>query len=205
MLIISNVAATKLVGVGGFIFDGGALLFPFTYIFGDVLSEIFGYKKARFSILLSFGLQILASGLLLLVQILPADPSWGYQEAYESILGFFPRIVIASLLAYVCGQIMNALVLVKIKEKFGEKRMWVRLVGSTIVGELLDSLIFCFIARWGELSVPELFNYAVVGGFAYKTVVEILFLPLTYIVIKYIKKLVKEDKSFSDIPELLEK
>jgi uncharacterized integral membrane protein (TIGR00697 family) len=121
------------------------------------------------------------------VQALPAASDWHNQTAFETILGFVPRIVIASLLAYLAGQILNAKVLVKLKQATEGKHLWLRLMGSTLVGELVDSVIFCSIAWFGILSVPALLNYILVG-FVYKTVVELVLMPVTYLVIRIIKR-----------------
>jgi uncharacterized integral membrane protein (TIGR00697 family) len=198
LLFLSNLAATKLIGIGPLIFDGGALLFPLTYLFSDLFAEIYGFKKARFAVCFSFAVQIFACFILLMVQILPAAASWPNQSAFEAILGFVPRIVIASLLAYLIGQLLNAYVLVKIKLKTGEPQLWLRLLGSTIIGEAADSLIFCSIAWFGLITFPELIIY-LSAGFAYKTLVEVILLPLTYVVIKHLKKRVSVNENLATL------
>lgn len=194
-LLLSNIAATKLIGVdvalGGFswhlVFDGGAILFPLTYILGDVLSEVYGFRRARRVIVTGFVVQILASLTFWLVQIAPSDPDYKNQEAFEAVLGQVPRFVAASLLGYLAGQLLNSLVLVKIKKAFGEKRLWARLLGSTVVGEAADTAVFCLIAWTGNAGWATIFNLMLVG-FAYKVSVEAVFLPLTYAVIGFVKK-----------------
>lgn len=194
-LLLSNIAATKLIGVdiavGGFswhlVFDGGAILFPLTYILGDVLSEVYGFRRARRVIVTGFVVQILASLIFWLVQIAPADPDYKNQAAFEAVLGQVPRFVAASLLGYLAGQLLNSLVLVKIKKAFGEKCLWVRLLGSTVVGEAADTAVFCLIAWTGNAGWATIFNLMLVG-FAYKVGVEAVFLPLTYAVIGFVKK-----------------
>lgn len=194
-LLLSNIVATKLigidVGIGGFswhlVFDGGAILFPFTYILGDVLSEVYGFKLARRVIVTGFTVQLLASLTFWLVQIAPANPDYQNQKAFEAVLGQVPRFVAASLLGYLAGQLLNSFVLVKIKRTFGEERMWVRLLGSTLAGEAADTLIFCVIAWVGNAGWGTILNLAFVG-FAYKVGVEALFLPLTYTVIRFVKR-----------------
>lgn len=187
MLLVSNVGATKLIGFGPIITDGGAFLFPLTYILGDVLSEVYGLRAARRAILLGFVLSVVASLSFWLVQISPPAAGWDYQEAFESILGFVPRIVVASMAGYLCGQLLNAYVLVKIKERTKEKKLWLRLIGSTIVGEFADTLVFCLVARLGDISAADMVNYIIVG-FVYKCTVEIVMLPVSYRVIAFIKR-----------------
>jgi uncharacterized integral membrane protein (TIGR00697 family) len=194
MLLISNVGATKAIAfgnhipiIGSVITDGGAFLFPLTYVFGDVLAEVYGMAKARRAIILGFVLEAIASLIFLIVSITPPAPDWPNQEAWQAVLGFFPRIVIASLCGYLAGQFLNAYVLVKIKERTKEGTLWARLVGSTVVGEFADTAIFCVFAFGGVLSTPNLINYTVTG-YVYKCLVEIACLPITYRVIRAIKK-----------------
>jgi uncharacterized integral membrane protein (TIGR00697 family) len=187
LLLISNIGATKLIQLGPIITDGGAILFPLTYIFGDVLSEVYGFRKARRAIFLGFGLSILASLTFWLVQIAPAAEAYENQAAFEAVLGFVPRIVLASLCGFLAGQLLNAYVLVKIKERTREKRLWARLIGSTLVGELADTVVFCTIAFYGVITGGDFLNY-VITGYVYKVLVEVVFLPVTYPVIGLIKR-----------------
>jgi uncharacterized integral membrane protein (TIGR00697 family) len=198
LLFLSNVAATKLIEIGPLIFDCGALLFPLTYIFSDIFAEIYGFKKARLAVFFSFVIQLFACLVLLVVQILPPSSAWPNQAAFEAILGFVPRIVIASLLAYLIGQLLNAYLLVQIKKKTGEPHLWVRLLGSTIIGEAADSIIFCTIAWFGLINLPDFAIY-VSTGFAYKTLVEVILLPLTYRVINRLKKSVSVSENLAEI------
>ncbi len=198
LLLISNVAAVKLIGFGpdvevfGFpalpiITDGGALLFPLTYIFGDVLAEVYGFRGARRAIFIGFGVSVLAALTFLLVGIAPPAADWPNQEAFDAILGFVPRIVVASLIGYIAGQLLNALVLVKLKERAPDGSLWSRLLGSTLVGEAADTALFCVIAFGGIVTGMTLLNYILVG-YVYKVLVEILLLPVTYRVIALVKK-----------------
>lgn len=187
MLLISNIGATKLIEFGPFITDGGAFLFPLTYIFGDVLSEVFGFKRARRAIVLGFAISILASLVFWIVQIAPAAAAYENQAAFEAVLGFVPRIVLASLCGFLVGQLLNAWVLVKIKERTKEKNLWVRLIGSTVVGELADTVVFCTIAFYGVLTGGEFVNY-VITGYLYKVLVEVVLLPVTYPTIRLVKR-----------------
>jgi queuosine precursor transporter len=197
LLLISNIAATKTITVvdglpdllgGGIFTDGGAILFPLTYIVGDVLAEVYGLRQAKRAIWVGFSLAALASLTFLAVGAAPPGPGYENQEAFSAVLGFVPRIVLASLAGYLVGQFLNAYVVVKIKERTKERHLWARLIGSTVVGEFADTMLFCFIAfvgifpTWGGL-----ISYAIAGYF-YKVLVEVIMLPVTYAVIRAIKK-----------------
>jgi uncharacterized integral membrane protein (TIGR00697 family) len=187
LLLISNIGAVKLIEFGPIITDGGVFLFPLVYIAGDILSEVYGFKAARKAIFIGFAMSILAALTFWLVQISPPAEAWDNQEAFESVLGFVPRIVLASVAGYLVGQLLNAWVLVKIKERTQEKALWLRLLGSTAVGEFADTIVFCTIAFYGVITGEEFLIY-VAFGFAYKTLIEIVLLPLSYAVIGWVKR-----------------
>jgi len=187
ILLISNLGATKLIEFGPIITDGGAILFPLAYIFGDVLTEVYGYKYARRAIWTSFGVMLLAIFSFTIVRYLPGAPEYTDQAAFDSILGFFPQIVLASLCAYLVGEFVNSYVLAKLKVRTGGKKLWLRLIGSTFVGQLLDTTIFALIAFGGILSGSDMLKFIAIG-WAFKTGVEILLLPVTYRVIAFLKK-----------------
>ena len=187
LLLISNVAAVKLIVLGPFITDGGAFLFPLVYIVGDVLSEVYGWRAARRAILVGFAMAVLAAVTFLVVQVAPAADAWDNQAAFEAVLGFVPRIVLASVLGFLVGQLLNAYVLVRIKERTKERHLWVRLIGSTAVGELGDTVVFCTIAFFGVITGADFLNYVIVG-YAYKTLLEVVLLPVTYPVIGFVKR-----------------
>lgn len=198
LLLISNVAAVKLIQFGpdveilGFpvlpiITDGGFILFPLTYVIGDVLAEVYGLKGARRAIILGFVMAAIASLTFLLVGITPPAADWPFQESYDDILGFVPRIVLASLAAYAVGQFLNAWVLVKIKSRAPEGSLWVRLLGSTLVGQAADTVVFCMVAFYGVLTGANMVNYILVG-YVYKVLVEVLVLPLTYRAVAFVKR-----------------
>ena len=194
-LLISNIAAVKLITIGGIITDGGAVLFPLVYIFGDVLTEVYGYAYARRAIWSGFGVMVVAVLAFTVVGYLPASPEWGMQQSYSDILGFFPRIVLASLVAYLFGEFVNATILARLKIKFGGKRLWIRLIGSTVAGQLIDTVIFGLIAFSGILSANSMLNFILIG-WSFKTVVEVIMLPITYRVIKFLK--VREHQDYYD-------
>lgn len=189
VLILSNIGATKGIQFGPIITDGGVFLFPLAYVLGDILSEVYGFRAARRAIILGFAMALLASLSFWLVIVSPAADFYEGQAAFEQVLGFVPLIVLGSLLGYLVGQLLNSWVLVKIKQRTKEKWLGLRLIGSTGVGELADTIIFCAIAAsvigistWGDF-----LNY-VFFGYVYKVAVEIVLLPVTYRVIKWVKQ-----------------
>lgn len=187
VLLISNIGATKLIEIGPFITDGGAILFPIAYIFGDILTEVYGYRKARRAIWTGFAVMVLAVATFYIVQHLPPAADYQNQAAFEAVLGFLPRIVLASLAGFLVGQFVNAFVLAKMKVKTKGKYLGGRLIGSTVFGELADTVVFCTIAFYGVITGGTFVNYVLVG-IAYKISVEIIFLPVTYRVIALLKK-----------------
>ena len=192
VLILSNIGASKGVVLGPIITDGGFFLFPLAYILGDVMSEVYGFKVARKAIITSFALSVFASLCYWVIIILPGfndDYGTAKQAAIEGALGPVPQIVLASLLAFLAGQTINSWILVKMKARTGEKSLWARLMGSSVVGEFVDTLIFCSIAASviGITDAGSFVNYVLVG-FVYKTAVEFLFVPITVLVVGWIKK-----------------
>ena len=179
VFIISNVTATKGVALGPLITDGAFFLFPIAYVIGDVLSECYGFAATRRAIWTGFAAMMLAVASFYIAIALPSAPF------YE---GLVPRIVVASLAGYLVGQLLNSYVLVHMKQRTGEKSLWARLLGSTVVGECGDTLVFCLIAApvIGIASVGDTVNYTVVG-FLWKTAVEVAVMPVTYAVIRFVK------------------
>ncbi len=187
VLLISNVAAVKLIQSGPLILDGGVYLFPIAYVLGDVISEVYGWRAARRAIFWAFVCAVLAAVVFLIVQVTPAADVWENQEAYETIIGFVPRIVLASLAAFVVGQLLNARVLVWLKGRMPEGRLWTRLLGSTVVGQLADTLVFCTVAFYGVITGVEFLNY-VITGYVAKVAIEVLVLPVTYRVVAIVRR-----------------
>lgn len=194
-LLISNIAAQKLIPVGPFIFTGGILLFPVTYIFGDVLTEVYGYARARQVIWAGFGANLLMAGFLELVIQLPAAPSWEFQSEFETALGLVPRIVAASIIGYWAGEFSNSFVLAKLKLWSNGRHLWVRTIGSTVVGQAVDSVLFVLIAFWGILPVSTIIT-TTWSAYIFKVVYEAVATPLTYIVVGWLKK--KEEVDIYD-------
>ncbi|MHC6175389.1 queuosine precursor transporter [Glutamicibacter sp. X7] len=189
VVILSNIGASKGVIIGPLVTDGGFFLFPLAYILGDVISEVYGLKAARRSIITTFALAIFAVVCFWIMIQLPAAEFYDGQEALERTLGPVWQIVLASGLGFLVGQLTNSWVLVRLKERFGERGLIGRLVGSSGVGELLDTVIFCSVAApvLGIADAGTFLNYVVVG-FVYKTAVEVLFVPVTALVIRWFKK-----------------
>lgn len=195
VLLISNIASTKIVSIWKLTFDGGTLLFPLAYIFGDILTEVYGYKRSRRVIWLGFLSAALLSITLIIVQFLPAAQGWENQKAYETILGLTPRIVLASLVAYFVGEFSNSYILAKMKVMTKGKYLWTRTIGSTIVGEGVDTLLFCTIAFLGVLPNALLLTI-IISNYAFKVGIEILFTPITYKTVAFLKK--KENIDYYD-------
>jgi queuosine precursor transporter len=192
VLLVSNVVSSKILVVGPFTFDGGTILFPLSYIFGDILTEVYGYVRARRVIWTGFLMMLLATLVFIVVQYLPSAPDWNGQSAYEAILGLTPRIVAASLLAYFAGEFLNSFVLAKMKVWTKGKFLWTRTIGSTLVGEGVDTALFCMIAFYGVLD-NQLLLAVLVSNYIFKVLVEIMFTPVTYLVTGMLKKKEKED------------
>jgi hypothetical protein len=193
VLLISNIASTKLLVLGPFTFDGGTILFPLSYIFGDVLTEVYGYARARRAIWAGFFSASLMAVVLFVVGSLPSAAEWPNQEAYQTILGQTPRIVLASLLAYLAGEFSNSWVLARMKVAMQGRRLWMRTIGSTLVGEGLDTAIFVTVAFWGVWPAATL-TAVLVSNYLFKVGVEILATPATYAVVGWLKRREGEDR-----------
>ena len=189
LVIISNVTATKGVEFGPIITDGGFIVFPLTYVIGDVLSEVYGFKAARRAILTGFAMNALAAAAFWATVYLPAADFYPNQEHLENIVSAYTGLIIAGMAGFLVGQTLNAWSLVLIKERTKEKHHWARLVGSTFVGQLGDTVVFCAIAASviGITSFSDFLIYTAQGWF-YKTIVEVVLLPVTYRVIAMVKR-----------------
>ena len=192
ILLVSNIVSSKILVLGPFTFDGGTMLFPLSYILGDVLTEVYGYKKTRRVIWTGFFLLLLAMLTIMLVGILPAAGDWQGQSAYEAILGLTSRIIVASLVAYFAGEFINSYILAKLKIETQGRMLWVRLLGSSVVGHFIDSAIFVMIAFAGVLE-PGLLWVVLVSNYIFKLMVEVVLMPLTYRVVARLKKAEDED------------
>ncbi|MBP1325586.1 putative integral membrane protein (TIGR00697 family) [Leucobacter exalbidus] len=195
ILLISNVVAVKPIAFGAItlgdlslplVFDGGVFLFPLAYVLGDVLAEVYGLKASRRAIFSAFGLALVASLTIFVVQISPAAEGWNNQEAYAAVLGFVPRIVAASLIAFLAGQLVNAWVLDRLRQRTSGRFLRTRLIGSTIVGQLIDTLLFCTIAFAGIITGIDFVMYVVLG-YVVKVLAEVVLLPITTRVITAVR------------------
>jgi queuosine precursor transporter len=187
VLVLSNILAAKMVRLGPFVFDGGTLLFPLSYIFGDLLTEVYGYKASRKVIWTGLAMLVVMSLNIWLIGILPSDPSWALQGSYEDILSTVPRIALASVLGYFAGEYSNSVVLSRMKVLTKGRWLWTRTIGSTLVGELADTLLFVTVAFAG--SYPAAVLAAMIGSnYLFKCGIEAAFTPLTYKVVGLVKR-----------------
>lgn len=202
VMLISNITGTKGVllfpslqfdlgpiHLDGLVTDGAFYLFPLAYVLGDVISEVYGFKAMRRVIVAGFVVLLIASVCFWLTIELPSAPFYDGQESFRTVAGVVPRFLLAGLAGYLAGEFLNSYVLVKMKERAGERRLWARLIGSTVVGEFADTLVFCSIAAgalgittWGDFT-----NYTLIG-FVWKTLVEIAVMPITYLVVRWLKR-----------------
>ncbi len=202
VLLVSNVASNKLVTFGPFTYDAGTLLFPLSYIFGDVLTEVYGYKRSRRVIWLGFGSAALMAAVLWVVTLLPIPTDQGPQpqsEAFNAGLASTSFIVIGSLVAFFAGEFSNSFVLAKLKVATRGRLLWLRTIGSTIVGQAVDTLLFVTIAfgiggaLMGNPMEGSLFWTIIVSNYIFKVGVEVLFTPLTYAIVGFLKRAERED------------
>lgn len=192
VLMISNVASAKIVRLGPFTFDGGTLLFPLSYIFGDILTEVYGYSRSRRVIWAGFAASALMAIIYAVVGALPAAEGWAHQEAYQAILGATPRIVVASLVAFFLGEFSNSWVLAKLKLATHGRWLWTRTIASTLVGQGIDTLLFVMIAFYGILP-QSLLGTVIVSNYVFKCGLEALFTPITYRIVNALKRAEHED------------
>lgn len=186
-LVTANITAVKLIGLFGFVIDAGTIIFPISYIFGDVLTEVYGYRRARQVIWLGFLCNLLAVGAILLGGALPAAPFWEDQQAYDAILGYAPRLLFASFCAYLVGEFANSFVLAKMKVATNGRWLWSRTIGSTVVGQGLDSTVFVVLAFTGTVPTGALIGIILVN-WVFKSVYEAAATPLTYLVVGFLKR-----------------
>lgn len=174
---------------GAVTFGAGVLFFPISYVFGDILTEVYGYARARRVIWSGFAAMLFAATMAYVVVQLPPAPGWPNQAAYEVAFGNAWRIVLASLVAYSCGEFVNSYVLAKMKIWLEGRRLWMRTIGSTIFGEGVDSLIFYPLAFWNTGIIPnEMIPKLMLSQWIAKTLVEVAFTPVTYKVVGFLKR-----------------
>jgi len=200
-LVISNIIAVKVAAIGGLFLPAAVILFPIAYIFGDVLTEVYGYARARQVIWTGFFCNLVAVIAIWIAGLLPAAPFWSAgsfttpdsaQQAYQAILGFTPRLLVASFIAYLIGEFLNSFVLAKLKVRTAGRFLWLRTITSTIVGEGADSLVFLTIAFYGIFPPGDLAT-AILSQWLFKVAYEVLATPLTYGVVRWLKRAEGED------------
>ena len=185
----AKAAQLNLPWLGPVTFGAGVLFFPISYIFGDVLTEVYGYARARRVIWAGFGAMAFASIMAYVVVALPPAPEWKNQAAYEIAFGSTWRIVMASLIAFFCGEFVNSVVLAKMKIWTAGRHLWTRTIGSTIFGEGVDSLLFYPLAFYNSGLIPNaILGKIMLSQFIAKVGVEVLFTPLTYLIVNRLKR-----------------
>ncbi len=187
VLLISNLVAPKICQIGPFTLSGAQLLFPLTYIFGDIFTEVYGYAGSRRAIWHGFLAQTLLTVLAMTIVTLPPAPGWENQQAFETVFGFLPRLVVASLIAYWCGEFANSFVMAKMKVITKGKMLWARTIGSTAVGQLVDTVIVMIIGFGGTMSWDLIFSL-IWSGYVVKVLYEVAATPVTYLVVNFLKK-----------------
>lgn len=185
----AKIATLDLPLWGPFVFGAGVLFFPISYIFGDILTEVYGYARARRVIWAGFAALLFASGMAAVVVALPPASFWQHQAAYEIAFGNAWRVVAASMFAYFCGEFVNSFILAKMKVWTAGRWLWTRTIGSTIVGEAVDSALFYPLAFYGTGIIPnEALPQVMLAQFILKTLVEVVFTPLTYLIVGRLKR-----------------
>jgi queuosine precursor transporter len=187
VLLISNIVAPKFIAWGPVRLSGAQLLFPLTYIFGDVFTEVYGYAGSRRAIWNGFFASGLMMGISMIIVALPASPEWPYQEAYATVLGFMPRLVVASLIAYWAGEFANSFVMARMKVMTEGKHLWMRTIGSTMVGQFVDTVLVMTIAFGGVMSTSDIVS-VIIWGYLAKVVYEAAMTPVTYAVVNWLKR-----------------
>ena len=190
----AKIAQVDLPVVGALTFGAGVLFFPISYVFGDILTEVYGYARARRVIWYGFGALAFASVMAAVVVALPPAPFWKHQAAYEVAFGSTWRIVGASMIAYFCGEFVNSFVLAKMKIATAGRWLWSRTIGSTIAGEAVDSALFYPLAFYGSGIIPDdKLPLVMLAQFVVKVGVEVAFTPITYRIVGALKKAEGED------------
>jgi len=197
-LLISNIIANKLMQVGGIVLPSAVILFPVTYILADVFTEVYGFKKTRMVIWIGFAANAFMSLIFLVVIALPYPQFFADQAAYATVLGSTPRILAASLAGYLAGEFSNSILLSVLKKVTKGRYLWTRTIGSTIVGEGLDTILFIFIAFVGIVPSPALLQM-MLAQYLFKVSYEVIFTPLTYLVVGFIKRREQIDTFDSEV------
>lgn len=189
VLLVSNLVGQKLTSVGPFLVSGAQLLFPITYIFSDIFTEVYGYAGSRRAIWLAFLANALMGAMGLLMVWLPAAPSWpaSSQAAFEVVFGAVPRMILASLAAFWAGEFTNSYVMARMKVWTGGRWLWTRTVASTVAGQAIDSLIVTAVFFWGTVPLADILR-AAASGYLFKVAYEALATPVTYRIVHGLKR-----------------
>ncbi|MGI6434594.1 MAG: queuosine precursor transporter [Syntrophomonadaceae bacterium] len=186
-LLITNIVAGRLVELGGMTLTADLFLFPIVYIFGDVLTEVYGFRQARLTIWIGFAANLLMALVFMTVIRLPWPEFWGQHEAYSTVLGFTPRLVLASLMAYFAGEFSNSIILSRMKIVTRGRWLWTRTISSTLVGQAIDTSIFMGVAFFG-LYPASIFMGMVLVQYSWKVAYEVLATPFTYALVGWLKR-----------------
>lgn len=186
-LITANIIIVKQISIGNLVLPAAVIIFPLSYIFGDILTEVYGYQQARRVIWLGFLCNLIAVGAIWIGKLLPPAPVFEAQEAYERILGSTPRFLVASFVAYLAGEFANSFVLAKMKVRTKGRWLWMRTIGSTLIGQGIDTVIVLSIGFLGVLPLPVL-GIMILSHWLLKTVYEVVATPFTYLIVGYLKK-----------------
>lgn len=186
-LLVANTTASKLFVIFGFTFPAGIIVFPISYIFGDVLTEVYGYARTRRVIWTGFAAITFAAVIYWITIEIPPAPFWKDQEAYSLVLGQVPRIILASILGYLVGEFVNSFVLAKMKILTEGRHLWSRLIGSTVVGQVVDTLIFVTVGFGGTVPLPVIVNI-IVSIYLFKVLYEVIISPVTYVITGFLKR-----------------
>lgn len=187
VLLISNVVGQKISAFGPLRVSGAQLLFPITYIFGDIFTEVYGYAASRKAIWMGFFASLLLSVMSIICVKLPSAPEWPNQQAFATVFYTVPRLVAASLLAYWCGEFANSYTLAKLKLITKGKHLWTRTIGSTVVGQAIDSTVVMFVGFYGIVPVNTILRL-IVSGYLAKVIYETVMTPATYAVVNFLKR-----------------
>lgn len=185
-LLLSNLVAGKIIRIINISLPAAVILFPITYIFGDVFTEVYGFQKSKMIIWLGFACNVFAVFIYIVTIALPYPEFWTGQEAFRVVLGTTPRILVASLVGYLFGEFTNSIILSKLKVKMAGRKLWMRTISSTIVGEAFDTIIFIFVSFWGNVNGGILLQM-MIFQYIWKVCYEIVLTPVTYVVVKWLK------------------
>lgn len=185
-LLLSNLVAGKIIRIINISLPAAVILFPITYIFGDVFTEVYGFQKSKMIIWLGFACNVFAVFIYIVTIALPYPEFWTGQEAFRVVLGTTPRILVASLVGYLFGEFTNSIIMSKLKVKMAGRKLWVRTISSTIFGEAFDTIIFIFVSFWGNVNGGILLQM-MIFQYIWKVCYEIILTPVTCVVVKWLK------------------